>query len=125
MFRNLDSCLYAVSMFCILHFVFLHCSILPILHFMFFTSFRFGMADRMSLWTGLPQGYIQGYKLFLEILLMMIMIIAIVMITTLTLGYSPELVGLVEMMLHPNYRRRPTATLLVAEGTQKRQDEDF
>jgi len=57
------------------------------------------MADRMSLWTGLPQGYIQGY--------------------------SPELVGLVEMMLHPNYRRRPTATLLVAEGTQKRQDEDF
>ena len=92
---------------------------------MFFTSFRFGMADRMSLWTGLPQGYIQGYKLFLEILLMMIMIIAIVMITTLTLGYSPELVGLVEMMLHPNYRRRPTATLLVAEGTQKRQDEDF
>ena len=57
---------------------------------------------------------------------MMIMIIAIVIIiTTLTLGYSPELVGLVEMMLHPNYRRRPTATLLVAEGTQKRQDEDF
>ena len=83
------------------------------------------MADRMSLWTGLPQGYIQGYKLFSEILLMMITIIAIVIITMLTLGYSPELVGLVEMMLHPNYRRRPTATLLVAEGTQKRQDEDF
>ena len=25
------------------------------------------MADRMSLWTGLPQGYIQGYKLSWDI----------------------------------------------------------
>ena len=50
-----------------------------------------GMAQKMSMWRGLPRGTITGY--------------------------SSDLVDLIGRMLHPDYHRRPTAEEIKAECT--------
>ena len=55
-----------------------------------------GMAQKMKEWTGLPQGTISGY--------------------------SSDLVGLIERMLHPDHHGRPSAKEVLEECTDDRMD---
>ena len=58
---------------------------------------RYGVAEKMSRWRGLPRGTIRGY--------------------------SVDLVDLINRMLHPDPRRRPCAAAIEEACTEEKQDD--
>ena len=59
---------------------------------------RFGMAQKMRRWRGLPKGTIRGY--------------------------SCDLVDLIGKMLDPDHRRRPSAAEIESECSEEKQSEE-